>query len=106
MRLFVAVTDSDWFALHTSRQQVDEVNFWRPSPEASFKALQPGEPLLFKLHAPENFIVGGGLFTKFIQLPVNLAWDSFREANGVTSLEGIRKRIAYYRRAPISPGEN
>lgn len=106
MRLFVAVTDSDWFFLHASKQNVDEVNFWRPSPEVGFRALQPGEPLLFKLHAPENFIVGGGFFTKFIQLPVNLAWDSFREANGVSSLEKMRERIAYYRRSPIAPGEN
>jgi len=31
MRLFVAVTDNDWFALHASKESVDEVNFWRPS---------------------------------------------------------------------------
>ena len=55
MRLFVAVTDSEWFGLHASKSQVDEVNFWRPSPEATFKALQPGELLLFKLHSPDAF---------------------------------------------------
>src|SRR5216684_176993 len=64
MRLFVAVTDTDWFALHASKPDVEEVNFWKPSPEATFKVLQPGELLLFKLHAPDNFIVGGGFFTK------------------------------------------
>jgi HNH endonuclease len=106
MRLFVAVTDSEWFGLHASKSQVDEVNFWRPSPEATLKALQPGELLLFKLHSPENFIAGGGFFTKFLQLPVNLAWDSFREANGVRSLMEMRDRIAFYRRVPITPGEN
>jgi putative restriction endonuclease len=106
MRIFVAVTDGEWFDLHASKTQVDEVNFWRPSPEATFKALQPGELLLFKLHAPENFIVGGGFFTMFLQLPVNLAWDSFREANGVRSLAEMRQRIAFYRRSPIAPNEN
>ena len=106
MRLFVAVTDSDWFNLHASKFQVEEVNFWRPSPDAIFKALQPAELLLFKLHAPQNFIAGGGFFTKFLQLPVNLAWASFREANGVASLKEMRDRIAYYRRTPIGPGEN
>lgn len=75
MRLFVAVTDNDWFALHASRKHVEEVNFWRPSPEATFKALQPGELLLFKLHSPLNVIAGGGFFARFLQLPVNLAWD-------------------------------
>ncbi len=106
MRLFVAVTDSEWFGLHASKSQVDEVNFWRPSPDANFKALQPGELLLFKLHAPEKFIAGGGFFTKFLQLPVNLAWDSFREANGVRSLREMRERIGFYRRTIMLPTEN
>jgi putative restriction endonuclease len=104
--LFVAVTDSEWFGLHASKSQVDEVNFWRPSPEATFKALQPGELLLYKLHSPDNFIAGGGFFTKFLQLPVNLAWDSFREANGVRSLREMRERIGFYRRMAMLSGEN
>lgn len=106
MRLFVAVTDNEWFALHASRDHVEEVNFWRPSPEAGFKALQPGELLLFKLHAPMNFIAGGGFFVRFHQLPVNLAWETFGEANGVRSLDEMRQRIAYYRHTPILPHEN
>ena len=85
---------------------MDEVNFWRPSPTASFKALDPGELLLFKLHSPDNFIVGGGFFTKFQQLPVNMAWDAFGVANGVSSLIEMRQRIAFYRRSPMSPMEN
>jgi putative restriction endonuclease len=60
MRLYVAVTDNDWFALHASNTDVDEVNFWRPSPEAGFNLLQPGELLLFKLKSPNDSIAGGG----------------------------------------------
>jgi putative restriction endonuclease len=106
MRIFVAVTDNDWFALHASANDVEEVNFWRPSSEATFKALQPGELLLFKLHAPLNFIVGGGFFVRFHQLPVNLAWETFKESNGVRSLMEMRQRIAFYRRTPILANEN
>jgi putative restriction endonuclease len=106
MRLYVAVTDKDWFALHASKPGVEEVNFWRPSPDATFKALEPGEPLLFKLHSPDNFITGGGFFTRFLQLPVNLVWDTFGEANGVRSQSEMRDRIAYYRRSPIAATEN
>lgn len=106
MRLYVAVTDNDWFALHASKSEVEEVNFWRPSPEATFKALHPGELLLFKFHAPENFIAGGGSFTRFLQLPVNLAWATFGEANGVRSLSEMRERIAYYRRSSITAHED
>jgi putative restriction endonuclease len=39
-------------------------------------------------------------------LPVNLAWDAFREGNGVTSLTEMRQRIGKYRRAVIGPGDN
>ena len=41
MRIFVAVTDNDWFTLHAAAYRVDEVNFWRPSPEATFKRSSP-----------------------------------------------------------------
>lgn len=106
MRIFVGVTDKDWFNLHASRTQVDEVNFWRPSSTGNFKALSPGELLLFKLHLPDNFIVGGGFFTSFQQLPINLAWEVFRESNGVSSLEEMRRRIGKYRTPPLGPTDN
>src|SRR6266567_1038588 len=106
MRIFLGVTDREWFALHASKSNVDEVNFWRPSPTATFKALQPGELFLFKLHSPANFIAGGGFFTRFLQLPIDLAWETFQESNGVQSLEEMRARIAEYRRAPIAANEN
>jgi putative restriction endonuclease len=105
MRFFVAVTDYDWFQLHASNASVDEVNFWRPS-EAPFKALSIGELLLFKLHSPRNFIVGGGFFTRFTHLPISLAWEAFGEGNGVRSLSEMRDRIAKYRRVPMQPTEN
>jgi putative restriction endonuclease len=106
MNFFVAVTDYEWFQLHASKVKVEDVNFWRPSPDASFRALQGGELLLFKLHAPRNFIVGGGFFTKFITLPIQLAWDAFGEGNGVRSLPEMRERIARYRRTEITPHDN
>ncbi len=97
MRFFVGVTDYDWFKLHASNQRVEEVNFWRPSPEASFKALQVGEPFLFKLHSPRNVIAGGGFFLRFLRLPVSLAWDAFGEGNGARSPEQVKARIGKYR---------
>jgi putative restriction endonuclease len=106
VKLYVGITDYDWFKLHTSKESVDEVNFWRPSSTATFRALQWGEAFLFKLHSPRNFIVGGGFFTKFLQLPVSLAWDAFGEANGATSLEEVRLRIARYRKHSIGPTED
>ena len=106
MRIFVAITDQDWFNLHASSVQVDEVNFWRPSPTANFKALQPGELMLFKLHSPLNFIAGGGFFTRFLHLPLSLAWESFGRANGVVSVEEMRMRIGKYRHLDFASTDN
>jgi putative restriction endonuclease len=106
VRLFVAVTDYDWFQVHATQLSVEEVNFWQPSPDSTFKALSPGEPLLFKLHSPRNFVAGGGFFAKFVQLPLSLAWETFASGNGVRSLEEGRQRISKYRRVPIGPHED
>ncbi len=62
--------------------------------------------LLFKLHSPRNFIVGGGFFTRFVHLPISLSWEAFGEGNGVRSLSEMRERIVKYRRVPIAPMEN
>ncbi len=106
MKLFIGITDHDWFNLHAMKDHVEEVNFWRPSSQLSFRALNWGEPFLFKLHSPHNFIVGGGFFTKYLRLPVSMAWETFGEANGATSLEEVRIRISKYRRQPIARGED
>src|SRR6187200_2946310 len=96
--LVVAVTDDDWFEMLRMRRDLAEVNFWAPS-AANFRALQAGELFLFKLHAPRNAIVGGGIFAYANTLPCSLAWEAFREANGARSAHEMRARIARYRRA-------
>ena len=85
VRLVIAVTDGDWFEHLRRRPNLPEVNFWAPS-GAEFKALQPGELFLFKLHAPRNFIVGGGVFAHANVLPCSLGWEAFGEANGASRL--------------------
>lgn len=62
VRLFVGVTDKSWFDTLGASAPNDEINFWQPSGTTQFRALKPGELFLFKLHAPNNFIVGGGIF--------------------------------------------
>lgn len=61
MKLFVGVTNNDWFCFLSERKP-DEVNFWGPRSQTDFKALQPGDLFLFKLHSPLDFIAGGGVF--------------------------------------------
>lgn len=101
MKAFVGVTDNDWFRFLRNQPGVDEVNFWQPSGGSGFRALQPGQPFLFKLHAPENYIVGGGFFAHFSLLPARLAWDAFGVKNGAPNFEEMWSRIAKYRHGPL-----
>ena len=98
MKAFVGVTDRNWFEFLRARADVDEVNFWQPGGGRGFRALDVGQPFLFKLHSPDNFIVGGGFFAHFSLLPASLAWDAFKEKNGAQSLAEMRHRITRYRR--------
>lgn len=105
MNSYIGVTDKRWFSLLREQQNIDEVNFWLPSGR-SFKAISPGDLFLFKLHYPENFIVGGGIFAHFSILPVSLAWEAFEVKNGAETLFDLRDRIGRYRPAGGEPYED
>lgn len=96
MNLWIGVTDEGWFEYLRARRP-DEVNFWQPSGGKQFRALNPGEPFLFKLHSPKNFIVGGGFFVRYSALPCSLAWEAFGDKNGVRDLTQFLARIRKYR---------
>lgn len=93
MRLHVALTDWDWYRFLADHPELDQVNFWRPRSKDTFRALRPGEPLLFKLHAPRRAVAGMGLFQEFRRLPLSLMWDVFREGNGAASFEALLERL-------------
>lgn len=97
MRAYIGVTDRDWFALLRDLPHLEEVNFWQPSGNKQFRVLSSGELFLFKLHHPYDYIVGGGFFAYSSILPINLAWDTFQQANGARSLTEMRSRVAKYR---------
>lgn len=96
MKLWVGVTDRNWFEFLRVHRP-DEVNFWQPSAKRRAAVLQPGAPFLFKLHAPYNFIVGGGSYVRYSALPARLAWDAFGRNNGVTDYAMLKQRIERYR---------
>src|SRR5438105_104281 len=98
MRGYVANTDYDWYTfLRAIEPPIDEVNFWRPGSETSFRAVDPGEPFFFKLKAPRNAIAGFGYFVHFSLLPVSMAWEVYREANGARTFGEIRERLLRFR---------
>ena len=103
MRAFVAVTDKDWYQFLAGRPDLDEINFWQPGGNRVFRTLNPGEPLLFKLHYPDNAIVGGGFLAHASLIEAGFAWDAFGEKNGAPSYPEMRRRIERYRRASADP---
>ena len=106
MKTYVAVTDNDWYRFLRQRPELDEVNFWQPGGKQLFKRLDSGQPFLFKLHSPDNFIVGGGFFAHSSLLPSSLAWDAFGEKNGARSLDEMRRRIEKYRESSSDPHQD
>lgn len=96
INLFVANTDNSWFDFLSAEGKLTEVNFWWPG-KTNFKALQPGELLVFRLKSPRNKIGGFGVFSEHSLLPIQMAWEAFDRGNGVPSLEGLRSAIAQLR---------
>lgn len=107
MNGYVGVTDSGWYRHLLGRQRegrpLEEINFWSPSANVSFKALRPGEVFFYRLKAPFNKIAGIGFFQRFTVLPVWLAWDSFGEGNGAGSLPELRGRLKRLARSLADP---
>ena len=95
MQIYVGITDYNWFEFLKERK-CEEVNFWKPGSQP-FKALQENDLFLFKLHAPQNYIVSGGYFVKYSLLPTYLAWAAFGEKNGTPSLQELNSAIEKYR---------
>ena len=103
MKFWVGITDKEWFEF-LSQLQPDELNFWQPGGGNAFRAIEPGAPFLFKLHRPDDFIVGGGFFVRHAHLPLSLAWEAFEKKNGTSDLSTLRSKITAYRhRAEIDP---
>ncbi|GAB6172200.1 hypothetical protein JCM15765_16780 [Paradesulfitobacterium aromaticivorans] len=61
MKIFVGVTDGNWYN-YLAYCRPDEVNFWQPGGKQPFKAIGLNDLFLFKLHSPLNYIAGGSFF--------------------------------------------
>src|SRR5690606_29332418 len=97
MKLWVGVTDGNWFEFLRARQPA-EANFWQPSGSRQSKVLERGDPVRFTLHGPRNFIVGGGFCVRYTAIHCTVAWRAFAEKNGVADFAGVPARIYMDRR--------
>lgn len=105
MRVVVGVTDSRWAAYLRDDSSLTEANFWQPSPHG-FKALDDGQPFLFKTKAPgkhrgidipSSSLIGGGFFQEYFELRVSEAWQIWGRGNGVSSEAQLLSRVQEYR---------
>jgi len=90
--IYIGVTDTDWYRFHLNAGS-NEVNFWRPG-GGTFKALDYGQPFVFKLKSPVNKLVGFGFFVGYHRLPVSMAWYVFGSGNGTPDVSVLRSRLA------------
>jgi len=97
MTFYVGITDERWFGFLKDLPKED-VNFWRLGKFRNFRVLPEGGLFLFKLHSPNDFIVGGGYYLSHQEMPLSLAWDAFGEYNGVPDIQHLRSRINDYRK--------
>jgi putative restriction endonuclease len=91
--IYIGNTDNDWFDFLALRCELTEVNFWKPSP-TNFAAIVSGELFAFRLKSPRNKIGGFGIFTNSSLLPIQLAWETFGQSNGVDSVQQMVRAIA------------
>lgn len=101
VKIWVLVTDLDWFNYLRKEHRrningLSTVNFWNPGGK-TFTNYSVGELVLFKLKAPVNKIVGGGIFSNIEKLPWKLAWDTFGRGNGAGSAEKMFSMVSKLR---------
>lgn len=105
---YVGITDTDWFSLlredYNNGVLAKQVNFWTPGTK-EFKAIEPGDMFLFKLHNKKSTdengeIVGGGYFSYYDRMTIPDAWEKFGRGNGresfdimMKSLKGMQEKI-------------
>ncbi|MDZ4795007.1 MAG: HNH endonuclease [Bacteroidota bacterium] len=97
MKFYLGVTDNNWYNF-LAQQNREDVNFWQPGGNTTFRVLSSGQPFLFKLRSPQNAIGGIGFFSSHTFLPIPIAWDVFGKGNGCSSLIELQKMILPLRR--------
>ncbi len=99
MRGYWSPTDPEWLRFLRGEPGLSEINFWRPRPR-QFRAVPEGAPFVFKIRGLD--LVGGfGFFSRYVELSILEAWDTFGIANGAPDRDGLRRLIAERRQATV-----
>jgi putative restriction endonuclease len=105
MKFYLGVTDTEWYN-HLRMVNPEDINFWQPGGNSSFKVLERGAPFLFKLKSPINAIGGVGFYASHSLLPLSIAWDYFGERNGCKTFSEFKSKIIKYRSSKGKDDEN
>ncbi len=84
MKAYLAIVQQSWHEAARRLEAPREINLWAVG-ERRFRALAVGEPVLFKPHSPDDYVVGGGFFAHSSVVPAWLAAEAFAERNGAGS---------------------
>lgn len=102
-KIYVGITDTNWLEFIKGHKSSIKkyINFWKPSAKV-FKAIEPGDLFLFKLHENKAYgengeIVGGAYFVSFEQMSVLDAWDRFGFGNGAKAPLELQLALDKYR---------
>ena len=97
MSFIIAPTDPDWFGFHRQNQFNDKINFWTPT-DWKFKALQPGEMVVFEMKGPGPAMIGGyGTFLEYKFQPIDDAWQEFGRRNGCESKAALIGALSHHK---------
>lgn len=102
---YIGITDTDWMTFIRKKQKLgqigNQINFWTPGNQ-TFKAIEPGDLFVFKLHSnsskgEKGEIVGAGYYVGFERIPFEKAWQRFEYGNGAETKEHMISSIESYR---------
>ena len=102
---YVGITDTNWMNFIKRKQAAGEIgnhiNFWTPGNQ-NFKAIQPGNLFVFKLHCnsvkgEKGEIVGAGYYVGFEKMSFERAWQRFGFGNGAETKQQMISAIENYR---------
>lgn len=91
----LAPTDYDWFKFLSAHPELQEINFWTPTPW-NIRQLNPGDHFYFLLKAPIRKIGGYGQFEYYENMSARAAWKRFGVGNGVGELDDFLGRVRRY----------
>lgn len=95
--LCIGNTDHDWFEFLSARSDLEEVNFWQPSPR-KFRVMNEGGIFFFRRKSPINKIGGFGILASTDNASIGLLWDDLGVSNGVETEEEFIERVKRYRK--------